>query len=334
MADRPVRLLSLCAGVGGLELGVRMALPAARVVCVVEHEAFAAAVLAARMEEGRLDPCPVWTDLRTFDGGAWRGAVDLVVAGYPCQPFSSAGKRRGDEDPRHLWPHVLRVLRETRPELAFLENVRGHLSLGFDEVLADLHEAGFDAEWCLVRASDVGAPHRRERLFVLAHARRLADADCSRRERVGPEEYARAESRSRCGDVADPARGDGGVLLLAGGQEQADPHSDRAGRKAVGDPHGEGLQGRRKPLDGRPHQLPAWPPGPSDSDAWSRVLAVRPDLAPALKPPHGRVADELSDRLDRAMSNRTQRLRALGNAVVPAQAALAFATLLRRARDA
>ena len=94
--------------------------------------------------------------------------VDIICGGYPCQPFSVAGHKRGDQDDRHLWPHFKEALRVLRPEYAVLENVSGHLRLGFDRVLADLAEVGFDARWGLVRASDVGAPHRRERLFVLA----------------------------------------------------------------------------------------------------------------------------------------------------------------------
>ena len=97
---RPFTVLSLCSGAGGLELGLRLAEPAARVVCHVEIEAFACEVLATRMEEELLDQAPVWTDLGTFDGRPWRGVVDCLSAGYPCQPFSIAGRRKGTGDPR------------------------------------------------------------------------------------------------------------------------------------------------------------------------------------------------------------------------------------------
>lgn len=138
-------------------------------MCHVERDAFAASVLVARMEDASLDRAPVWDDLTTFDGRAWRGAVDLVTAGYPCQPFSVAGKRAGADDERHLWPHVRRIVEECGAPLVFLENVAGHVSLGLADVLADLAALGLDAEWLCLRASDVGAPHRRERLFVLAY---------------------------------------------------------------------------------------------------------------------------------------------------------------------
>lgn len=92
MDHRSLYILSLCAGVGGLDLGIRVAQPNARAVCFVEIEAFACEILAMRMEDKSLDEAPVWTDLRSFDGKPWRGVVDCITAGYPCQPFSVAGK--------------------------------------------------------------------------------------------------------------------------------------------------------------------------------------------------------------------------------------------------
>jgi len=165
-----VNVLSLCAGVGGLDLGVELATGGiARTVCFVERETHAAAILAARMEEELLAPAPIWSDLTSFDGREWRGVVDCVAAGYPCQPFSTAGRRAGVDDPRHLWPHVARIIRETGTDWAFLENVPGHLSLGFDDVCRELQGMGFVVAAGLFSAAEVGASHRRERLFVLAH---------------------------------------------------------------------------------------------------------------------------------------------------------------------
>ena len=130
--------LSLCSGAGGLDLGLAIALPEYRTVGHVERETYAAAILVARMEEAALDPAPVWDDVASFDGRPWRGAVDIVTAGYPCQPFSVAGKRRGVDDPRHLWPHVARIIGEIEPPFVFLENVAHHLRLGFPEVAGAL----------------------------------------------------------------------------------------------------------------------------------------------------------------------------------------------------
>mgnify|MGYP000033995807 CR=1 FL=1 len=172
---RPFTILSLCAGVGGLDLGLRVAQPNAHTVCFVEIEAYAAAILATRMEQDALDQAPIWTDLRTFDGKPWRGLVDCITAGYPCQPFSVAGKQLGDKDPRHLWPHIARIVSEIQPAMCFFENVAGHLRLGFEQVCDNLHAMGYRVKAGLFTAEEVGAPHRRERLFILAYAPRIGN---------------------------------------------------------------------------------------------------------------------------------------------------------------
>ena len=159
--------LSLCAGAGGLDLGLLLAFPGYRAVGYVERDAYAAAVLVARMEDAALEPAPVWDDVLTFDGRSWRGGVDLVAAGYPCQPFSLAGRRRGADDPRHLWPHVARIVGECEPPFVVLENVAHHLRLGFPEVARELVGLGYRLAAGLFTAAEAGAPHRRERLFVL-----------------------------------------------------------------------------------------------------------------------------------------------------------------------
>ena len=165
--------LALCAGIGGLELGIGLACPDYRTVCYVEREAHAAAALVAGMEVAALDRAPIWDDLRSFDGKPWCGLVDCVSAGYPCQPFSHAGKRAGTDDERHLWPEIARIVGECRPRWCFFENVAGHLSLGFEEVVSDLERMGYRVAAGLFQAAEVGAPHRRERLFVLANRAEL-----------------------------------------------------------------------------------------------------------------------------------------------------------------
>lgn len=140
-------------------------------LCVTSSgKAYAAAALVARMEDEALDRAPVWDDLKTFRGRDWRGVVDLLTAGYPCQPFSAAGKRLGTADPRHLWPHVRRIIVQVRPRRVFLENVGGHLSLGFDIVHRELSQLGFTVAARLQSAAETGARHERERLFILADA--------------------------------------------------------------------------------------------------------------------------------------------------------------------
>ncbi len=162
--------LELCSGIGGIGLGLQLAIPDYRTVCHVEWDSFAAAVLVARMEDQTLDQAPIWDDLTTFDGTVWRGKVDIITAGFPCQPWSVAGKQEGLEDDRWLWPDINRIISEVQPEWVFLENVPGLLVGGLAAVLNDLTAGRFDAEWDCFRASDLEAPHKRERVFILAHA--------------------------------------------------------------------------------------------------------------------------------------------------------------------
>jgi len=161
--------LSLCAGAGGLDLGLHIAVTGYRTVGYVEREACAAATLVARMEDAALDCAPVWDNVADFDGKPWRGVVDIIHGGYPCQPFSVAGRKLGDKDPRHLWPHIARIVREVEPPVCFFENVGGHLRLGFEQVHDDLRSMGYRVKAGLFTAEEIGAPHKRERLFILAY---------------------------------------------------------------------------------------------------------------------------------------------------------------------
>jgi len=163
--------MALCAGGGGLELGLSLVLGSDyRCVCYVEREAYAAATLAARMEEGRLAPAPVWDDLAAFDPEPWRGRVDILSGGFPCQPFSVAGQQRGVDDERNLWPAVARIIRGLGVPTVFLENVPGILRYYWDIIRPELREMGYEVAEGLFTASETGAPHKRERLFILADA--------------------------------------------------------------------------------------------------------------------------------------------------------------------
>ena len=169
--DYPSKLptvLSLCTGYGGIERGLELAGFAHRVVAHVEIEAFAVANLVAKMEERQLVPTPIWTDLKTLPVDCFRDRVDLLTGGYPCQPFSNAGKRQGEDDPRHLWPHIKRHIETIRPVQCFFENVEGHISLGLREVIEDLESLGYSTTWGVFSAAEVGAPHQRKRVYILA----------------------------------------------------------------------------------------------------------------------------------------------------------------------
>ena len=165
-------VISLFSGIGGLDLGVRDVLPA-RTICYVEREIKAARILAERASEGLLDEAPIYSDVKTFPTELFAGKVDIdfLLSGFPCQPFSVAGKQSGASDDRNLFPDTIRIIRELRPRYVFLENVPGLVAHEyFGTILGELAESGYDAEWGCFKASDIGASHRRERLFILANA--------------------------------------------------------------------------------------------------------------------------------------------------------------------
>jgi len=156
---------SLFTGYGGLDIAV-MSYFGGELSWYAEVDKPACKVLAAHY--------PGTTNLSDVTAVDWSSvaAIDVLTAGYPCQPFSHAGKREGKNDERHLWPYVADAIDALRPGVVVLENVRGHLSLGFGDVLADLSRLGYDARWGVVRASDAGAPHGRARIFIVAYSNR------------------------------------------------------------------------------------------------------------------------------------------------------------------
>jgi DNA (cytosine-5)-methyltransferase 1 len=164
----PITHVSLCAGYGGIDLGLKRAVPALRTIAFSEIEAFACANLVAKMEAGLLDAAPIWTNLKSFPWQSFRGRVDILSGGYPCQPFSAAGKRLGTDDPRHLWPYIADGIRAMQPRICFFENVEGHISLGLREVIRELESIGYRATWGIFSAREVGAPHQRKRVFIMA----------------------------------------------------------------------------------------------------------------------------------------------------------------------
>jgi site-specific DNA-cytosine methylase len=168
--SKAVTHLGLCAGYGGIELGLQRAIPSLRTIALCEVEAFAIANLVAKMESGQLEPAPIWPNLKTFPWQSFRDRVDILTGGYPCQPFSAAGQRRGKDDPRHLWPYIADGIRLLRPRICFFENVEGHISLGLSDVIEDLAGMGYRTTWGIFSASLCGAPHQRKRVFIMAVA--------------------------------------------------------------------------------------------------------------------------------------------------------------------
>ena len=164
--------LALFAGAGGGILGGKLL--GWRTVCAVEWEPYPASVLCARQNDGLLPPFPIWDDVQTFDGKPWRGIVDVVSGGFPCQDISIAGKGDGlDGERSGMWTEMARIIGEVRPRFAFVENSPMLVTRGLERVLADLTEMGYDSRWGVVSASDIGANHRRERIWIVAHAKRL-----------------------------------------------------------------------------------------------------------------------------------------------------------------
>jgi DNA (cytosine-5)-methyltransferase 1 len=161
--------LALFAGVGGLELGIKQLIPSSRIICYVEGEAFSASVLVSKMEKGLLHEAPIWSNVRTFNGSIFSRKVDFISAGFPCQPFSNAGKLKGKEDERWLWNDIERIIGEVRPNFIFLENVSNFINGGIDAVLGTLAKFGFNAEYGCLKVSQVGGNHHRNRFFLFAY---------------------------------------------------------------------------------------------------------------------------------------------------------------------
>ncbi len=214
-----INILSLCTGYGGLEIGLSRALEGVFRVVAVEVEAYALANLAEKAKEGKLVIEAMWPDLKTFPAERFRGCFDFVLAGYPCQPFSVAGKRKGTDDPRHLWPHIARIVEAVRPVWCFFENVSGHLSIGFPEVYRSLRLMGYKVEAGLFTAEEVGAPHKRERLFILANAGRAASSN----------QDGQADRRTRQEDVPQ-GNGQAGTIRTRTASELANATGQRTQR--------------------------------------------------------------------------------------------------------
>jgi DNA (cytosine-5)-methyltransferase 1 len=307
---------SLFAGIGGLDLGLELA--GMNVIWQSEIEPYCCRVLAKHWPD-----IPNLGDVREVDWSTVE-RPDLICGGYPCQPFSLAGARRGETDERHLWPAMRDAIRVLRPRYALLENVPGHLSLGFDRVLGDLADVGYDATWDCIPAAAVGAPHLRYRLFVVAYPQRdeLREQPVAFRWGSGVAESRDDGPQRLVADSAgfgepdeqtcrDAALQSFGTVAGTGDRTRRGNRSSRVGEHGrgtrvmatVGDPNGVARE------TGSPHKAQRGTleqPGAVErlerpacglGDQW----AVEPDV--------GRVAHGIPSRVD--------RLRALGNAVVP-----------------
>ena len=191
-----LRELALFAGAGGGILGGHLL--GWRTVCAVEYAAYPASVLLARQNDGILPPFPIWDDVRTFDGKPWRGIVDVVSGGFPCQDISSAGKGAGIDGARSgLWREMARIIGEVRPRYVFVENSPLLVSRGLAVVIGDLASLGYDARWMCLSAGECGANHERDRLWI------IGEVSNTNSERELQQERTQQDKRGRAGNVCE-----------------------------------------------------------------------------------------------------------------------------------
>jgi len=307
--------LSLCSGYEGIGFGLRRVLPNLREIAYVEREGFPVANLVAKMEAGELDAAPVFTDVKTFPYGEFRGCVDILSGGFPCQPFSAAGKREGVEDPRHLFPYIADGIRDCQPRIVFLENVEGIISAKTADgesvlqyVLRELEGLGYRATAGVFSAAEVGAPHQRKRVFILGVADSNSEGLEGLRECNNSKGWEASNGQLRGGNQVWPSRPS---------EPQHDWEEPRV--TAVGDTKGK--QG--SPSDNG---------GEQGASSQSKQVQSGGGDCGSLRQSTGQTESGLG-RATNGASGRVDRLRLLGNGVVPATAAKAFLTLIQRLND-
>ena len=283
--------LALFAGAGGGILGGKLL--GWRTVCAVEWETYPASVLCARQNDGLLENFPIWDDVQTFDGRPWRGIVDVVSGGFPCQDISAAGKGAGIDGERSgMWGEMARIIREVRPRFVFVENSPMLSSRGLGRVLGDLATMGFDAKWGVLGAADVGANHQRDRIWIVA-----------RQSNVVENTYGPRMEEHRPLNTNSPIR----PSASATSEEPKKGGNDVAHAREIrpcGEETERGMGGDRPPIYG------------VAKDWWDREPA---DAPRTITRNVGRVADGVAARVD--------RLKAIGNGQVPLCAATAWRLL-------
>lgn len=320
--SKSITHVSLCTGYGGIDLGLRRSLPNLKTICYVERDAFAIANLVGKIEEDKMDAAPIWSDLRTFPSEQFRDRVDIISGGYPCQPFSKAGSRKGEEDPRHLWPYVKRAVATIHPRLCFFENVEGHITLGLKDVLHDLGELGYECAAGTFSAEECGAPHGRKRLFILAHAYRSGRIeDCFNGK-------LRADRIKQPPEDRWPSRPSEAQKEWESPRVLADTNSSRRHKQT------KGRDKERDRIENCSEKL-ADPQMHDRRDLRQRGEARRSEQHSGRdsEPRVGGGSHGNTERVDPAL-NRLDRLRLLGNGVIPAQCDKAFRYLVRELQNA
>ena len=312
--------LALFAGAGGGILGGKLL--GWRTVCAVERDPYARDVLVARQNDGCLAPFPIWDDVCTFDGKPWRGRVDVVSGGFPCQDISAAGRGEGITGERSgLWMEMARIIGEVRPRFAFVENSPMLTTRGLGTCLGDLASLGYHARWGVVGAIHAGAPHKRERIWILAYTpddgsgwweQQPQGGESSRHVADDPRS-GRREGRAGRSDSGNPREREQPL------QAMADAMRERSEAGAANPPRGQ--EGEpAKPINGGGvrHAASAGLPHGSDQPMGQPGADAQPERSDwwATEPDVGRVAHGVAARVD--------RLRCLGNGQVPRVVPLAW----------
>ena len=342
--------LSLCSGYEGIGLGLRRVLPNLREIAYVEREGFCVANLVAKMEAGELDAAPVFTDVKTFPYRKFRGCVDILSGGFPCQPFSQAGKKEGvnDSKGRHLFPYIADGIRECQPRICFLENVQGILSCKTADgepvlkyVLRTLEGLGYRATAGIFSAEEVGAPHQRKRVFIMGYASSNERRDICRQQ--SKQEQSSQRGVSDTGTELANSNGEGLEGVRQRNNSQGREASDRQFRggdqiwpSRPGEPQYEWEEPRvvadTKSQQGSPSDNGGEPQASSQSEqsqpGGGHSGSLRESNGQA-QSRLGRTSNGSTCGLD-ATANRVDRLRLLGNGVVNQTAAKAFVTLINR----
>jgi DNA (cytosine-5)-methyltransferase 1 len=341
--------LALFAGAGGGILGGKLL--GWRTVCAVEWEPYPASVLVARQNEGLLPPFPIWDDVQTFDGKPWRGIVDVVSGGFPCQDISAAGKGAGIDGERSgMWGHMARIIGEVRPRYVFVENSPMLVTRGLERVLGDLTALGYDTKWTVMGAADVGANHKRDRIWIVG---KVSNPMCGRSQKQTDKQILESKRGSQLhpsqpgntSEMADTSElfsngGNDNSRISLGREAQSESGNDcgsknvahsrlQRGKARTSDSQG-GQEGKPAIIDNSGYNLAHTENGGDVWRQWQLGFAQQEHNSGGgstngrrewweAEPNVGRVANGVAARVD--------RLKAIGNGQVPLCAATAWRML-------
>jgi DNA (cytosine-5)-methyltransferase 1 len=315
-----LKIGSLCTGYGGLDLAVEAYFDAETIWCA-EIDKYASQVIEQRLNITN------YGNIKNIDW-ALLEPIDILTAGYPCQPFSHAGYRKGTDDERHIFPFILEAISTLRPRYAVMENVRGHLSLGLKEVLEGLASIGYDARWEIVRASQVGAPHQRARLFIVAYPKSGGSGiqsigNQSQESKLG--NNSETTANTNCNACEESRRADRGISSqtseIINGSDRSihrGCYKDVSYSNDQHKSHNGQMQGLGRRFTSRCEMHMQEPPNALDQEG--KLNAYFVEYMMGL--PKGWVTE--------TGLSRAQQLKMLGNGVVPQQAELALELLLTR----